>query len=223
MRCLFAAIGAGLLCSSSALAVTVGVPDSTASWNGFMNVFELPANGGGFIFASGWGVADLNTSFDNAGHTLTLSPNTIGDPNPFWYTPSGGPGAAGNKSMEANLYIQSDDGSLSGQTLTFEGLVLSSTYTSAHVAKVFIRDFAPDFSSFNEAIVPIGAGPFSISLNTLAGAGRHVQYGFQSKGVNVWFTDVAPFGNVTIATIPAPASAVMLALGAPLAMRRRRR
>ncbi len=223
MRCLVLAISAGLLSSSGALAVTVGVGESTAPWLGYMNVFELPSNGGGFVFASGWGVGDLNATFNDAAHTLTLSPNTIGDPNPFWYTPSGGPGAAGNKVMEANLYQQVDDGSLSGQTLTFQGNVLSSTYTTAHVARVFVRDFAPDYSSVNELIVPLGAGPFSISLATIAGAGRHVQYGFQSKGVDVWVTDTAPFGNVRITTIPAPAGVAVLALGAPLAMRRRRR
>ena len=32
-----------------------------------MNVFELPANGGGFVFGSAWGIADLVASFDDGG------------------------------------------------------------------------------------------------------------------------------------------------------------
>jgi hypothetical protein len=47
-------------------------------------------------------------------------------------------------------------------------------------------------------------GTFSISLATAAGAGRHVQYGFETTGVNVWATDVGPFGSLRIG--PAAAS-----------------
>src|SRR5262245_5417687 len=86
-------------------------------WQGFMNVFEIPQNGGGYVFGSGWGTADLRASFA-AGPTfpLTLSCNTIGDPNPFWYIPSGGPGAIGNKTMDANFYVEKT-GPLAGQSL----------------------------------------------------------------------------------------------------------
>jgi len=217
---------AGLAVASGAQGAVVGAGNSGAGWNGFMNVFNLPApaGDGAFQFASGWGVADLNTSFNDLGETLTLSPNTIGDPNSYWYTPSGGPGAAGNKIMEANLYRQIDDGSLSGQTVNFQGTVISNTFTSAHVAKLFIRDFAPDFSSFNETIVPLTVGAFSINLNTDPGAGRHVQWGFQVKGVNVWATDTAPFGTAVISTaaVPAPGSLAVVGLGGLLAARRRR-
>lgn len=203
-------------------AAIVTAPDSTAPWIGFMNVFELPVNGGGFVFGSGWGIPDLTATFDDANNKVTMSPNTIGDPDPFWYQGGGGPGAPGNKIMEANLFIQVDDNSLAGQTVTFEGTVLSNTYTAAHEASIFIRDFAPDFSSFTETIVPAVPGPFSISLATDPGLGRHVQYGFQSRGENVWITDVAPFGNVVFAT-PEPASIAMLGLGGLTLLRRRRK
>lgn len=213
---------AGLAAASAAQGAVVGVDKSTAPWLGFMNVYELPANGGGFVFANGWGVADLNASFNDPADTLTLSPNTIGDPNPFWYIGGGGPGAAGNKVMEANLY-QEVTNSLSGQNVVFQGTVLSNTFTSAHVAKLFIRDFAPDYSSLNEVSIPLTPGPFSINLNTDPGAGRHVQWGFQVKGVNVWFTDTAPFGTAVISTaIPVPGSIAVLGLGGLVATRRRR-
>lgn len=221
MRKILLALAAIAAAGSAAQGVVINVAQSTAPWLGFMNVYELPSNGGAFVFPSGWGVADLNASFNDPAQTLTLSPNTIGDPNPFWYTPVGGPGAAGNKIMEANLYQQVDD-AYAGQTVVFEGNVISNTFTSAHVARIFIRDFAPDFSSVNETIVPLVPGPFSVSLATINAPGRHVQWGFQVKGVNVWATDTAPFGTAVIATVPAPASLALMGLGGLMAARRRR-
>ena len=212
----------GLLLASNASAAITNVSDSTGPWLGFMNVFELPANGGGYVFGSGWGVGDLVATFNDGANNLTLSPNTIGDPNPFWYVGGGGPGAPGNKIMEANLYQEYTD-VYNGQTLTFEGTVLSNTFTSAHTASIFIRDFAPDYSSFNQSVIPLVPGPFSLSLNNDPGAGRHVQYGFQVRGENVWITDVDPFGNAVITTIPEPATLAFLGLAGLAIVRRRRR
>lgn len=214
-------LGVALLVSPAAHAGTVGVDDSTAPWLGFMNVFELPENGGGYVFGSPWGVADLVASFNDPAQTVTMSPNTVGDPDPFWYQGGGGPGAPGNKIMQANLY-QEVTGPLSGQTVTFSGYVLSNTFTPAHTARIFIRDFAADYSSLNEVSILATEGYFSISLDTLADPGRHVQWGFQVEGVNVWFTDVEPFGSVVFSSIPAPASLALVGLGGLVAGRRRR-
>ncbi|MEQ8838757.1 MAG: hypothetical protein RID07_18275, partial [Lacipirellulaceae bacterium] len=116
----------GMQAQSQAVTVTV---DGSAAWEGFMNVSELPANGGGFVFGSGWGVPDLVADIDAVNNTITTSPNTVGDPNEFWYQPgrpgddpmdpndNGGPGALGNKSMEANLFVN-EVGTFAGQTLT---------------------------------------------------------------------------------------------------------
>lgn len=217
-----AAMAAGLALSATAFGqITVGVDDSSGNWLGFMNVSELPSNGGAFVFGSGWGIADLVTEFDDANSKLTFSPNTIGDPSPFWYQGGGGPGQLGNKIMEANLFQQVDD-AFAGQTVTFEGEILSNTFTQAHVGSIFIRDFAPDFSSFNETFVPATPGAFSIQLATDPGAGRHVQWGFQVKGENVWVTDTAPFGNMMIGTVPTPASVAAFGLAGVFAGRRRR-
>jgi hypothetical protein len=198
-------------------------PSPTADWSGFMNVSNLPSAGGAYQFGSPWGRADLTANLSGA--NLVLGPNTIGDPDPYWYTPSGGPGAAGNKIMEANCYFEYPAGALANESITFNGTVISNTLTSAHQAYVFIKDFAPDFSSVNATQVPItSAGPFSISLNTLPGTGRHVQYGFQMVGKNVWATDVAPFGTVVIGPVPEPATLGSLAAaGAAVLVRRRRR
>lgn len=193
--------------ASTAKAADVTVDPATMTF-GFMNVSNLPAplGDGAYQFGSPWGFADLNASF--SGSVLTFGPNTIGDPNEYWYrcvapvTPPncGGPGAPGNKIMEANGYAEVNDGSLSGQTVTFRGTVTSNTLTSAHVAYAFVKDFAPDYSSFTSSVIPVPAsGTFVVSLGTDPGAGRHVQYGIQMVGVNVWSTDVAPFGSVVIA------------------------
>jgi len=162
-------------------------------YQGYMNVFDL---GNNYLWGSPWGTADLCAVF--AGPNLVLSPNTIGDPNEYWYLPSGGPGCTGNKIMEGNMYVE-QTGPFAGTTMTFSGTVLSNTLTAAHVAKVFLRDWAPDFSSVNEqAIVLPASGPFSISFSTINDPARHVQYGFQIKGVDVWVTDLAPYGNVVV-------------------------
>lgn len=213
---------AGMLLTPAAMAANVGVDDSSAPWLGFMNVFNLPADGGDYQFGSPWGLGDLVANFDDGVPSITMSPNTIGDPDPYWYQGGGGPGAAGNKIMEANLYQQVDDGSLSGTTVTFSGYVLSNTFTAAHDAKIFIRDFASDFSSSVDLFVDATPGAFSISMDTIADPTRHVQWGFQVKGVNVWVTDTAPFGNVVFSSIPTPASFALLGLGGVVATRRRR-
>jgi hypothetical protein len=206
-----AAIGCALLCvTARASAATVTV-DPGATWNGFMNVFELPSNGGGFVFGSGWGTADLVATF--SGPVLELAPNSVNDPDPFWYQGGGGPGAPGNKIMEANMYVE-QTGPLAGTTVTFQGEVLADTFTSAHNVVAFIKDFAPDYSSNVTTTIPLTSpGAFSVSLATINDPARHVQYGFATTGVNVWITDVAPFGSMQITAIPEPASLALLGLG----------
>lgn len=202
--------------------VNVGIDQSDANWLAFMNVFELPANGGGFVFGSPWGIADLTASFDDGASTLTMGPNTIGDPDPFWYQGGGGPGALGNKIMEANLF-QEVAGGLAGTTVNFSGTVLSNSFTDAHQAVVFIRDFAAGFGSFEESRAAVdAAGNFSISLDTINDSSRIVQWGIQVRGENVWFTDTAPFGNIVFSTVPTPGALAILGMGGLMAGRRRR-
>lgn len=182
-------LGAGV--ASADVTYTV---DSSALTLGFMNVFDLSNN---FLWGSGWGTADLTAVW--SGNQLTLGPNCIGDTNEYWYLPSGGPGSVGQKLMEANLYTQVDDGSLAGQKVTFRGEVLSNTLTSAHVAVAFVKDFAADWGSYQIAVVNLPAsGLFTVSLNTINDPSRHVQWGFQMKGVCVWVTDLAPYGTAVV-------------------------
>jgi len=196
-------------------AATVTV-DPTASWQGYMNVFETPQHGGAFVFGSGWGIPDLTATF--AGPTLTLGPNTINDPSSFWYSPSGGPGAVGNKSMDANMYVETT-GLYTGQNLTFTGNVLANTLVG-HVNQLgngwtsvaFIKDFAPDYSSSVTITAPLVNGVFSISLATINDPVRHIQFGFETIGPDVWSTDVAPYGSIQITAVPEPATAGLLGL-----------
>jgi hypothetical protein len=209
----------------SANAVTVGSVDPSASWQGYMNVSEIPSNGGAYLWGSGWGMADLCATW--AGPVLTLSPNTINDPASYWYTPSGGPGARGNKIMDANMYVETT-GVFSGVNLTFEGNVLANTLFG-HVdangngwtSVAFIKDFAPDYSSFISVTVPLTVGHFNISLATVADPARHIQYGFETIGPDVWITDVGQYGSIQIIPEPGSLALLGLGLGATALLRRR--
>jgi hypothetical protein len=205
--CLAALLLAGATFNTSAVTYTV---DPGASWLGFMNVFELPANGGGYAFGSPWGTADLRASF--SGSTLTLAPNTINDPAPYWYIGGGGPGAPGNKIMDASFY-QEFTGPLAGQTVTFTGNVLANSLTSAHSSVAFIKEFSAGYALLNSTTVPLVNGVFSISLATINDPANHVQFGFETIGVNVWATDVGPFGQVDITAVPEPSCAALLIAG----------
>jgi hypothetical protein len=217
--------GVLLLGTAQGNAQTIVTVDPGQTWNGYMNPFELPQNGGAWVgWGSSWAPADLTATF--SGSTLTLAPNSIGDPNPYWYTPSGGPGSVGNKIMDASMYVEST-GVLQGQTLTFTASVLSDTLTllnnplnkdangNGWTSVAFIKDFAPDFSSFVSTTIALTPGTFSISLALINDSARHVQYGFETIGPDVWITDVAPFGSVVInpAPVPEPSTLALAAMG----------
>ncbi len=176
------------------------VSDSTAPWTGFMNVFEL--DGETYAFGSGWGIPDLSASFDDGVPSVTMSPAEIDDPSDFWYVGgNGGPGSQGNKIMEANLF-QETQTCLAGQTVTYSGFVHENSLDADYAASIFIRDFASDFSSFNETRVDATPGAFSISLDTIDDPARVVQWGFTVTGPNVWPGDADGLGSVTFSSIP---------------------
>jgi hypothetical protein len=212
---LVAVLGCAMIgAAGKAQAVNFGV-NPPSGWNGFMNVFFSPADGGGYAFGSGWGIADLTAVV--SGPTLTLGPNTISDTSSYWYQGAGpnpgGPGAPGNKTMDANFYVEPLTGTLAGQSVTFSGTVLSNSLVAPYTSVAFIKDFAPDYSSNVPVTVALTPGPFSITLNAINDPNRHVQYGFETIGPNVWATDVGPKGKVVIAVVPEPATACLAAVG----------
>lgn len=221
----------GALVPANAVTYTV---DPGASWVGFINVFNVGGAGygtaaaGGYVYGSGWGTSDLRTSF--AGPVLSLKANTIGDPNSFWYTPSGGPGAVGNKIMDANFY-QEFTGPLAGTTVTFQGSVVANSLLGpvdaagrGWTAVAFIKDFAPDYSSSVATTVPLNSlGSFTISLPTINDAARHVQFGFQWIGPDVWAGDPLSVPSVDVVAVPEPATAALVLVGcAGLVLRRKK-
>jgi beta-glucanase (GH16 family) len=171
--------------------------DPLEQWLGYINVFELPQNGGAYLYGSNHATADLRAVFN--GPVLQLYPNSMNDPSPYWYIGGGAPGNPGNKRVEALMYVEKT-GTLSGRNVTFSGRVASNTLTAAHAGTAFIRDFAPDYSSFRTVTAPLEEGSFNLNLDTDPGAGRHVQYGFQIAGPNVWITDAGAFGAVRVTT-----------------------
>jgi len=203
--------------------------DPGAAWNGYMNVFDVAGAGygmagaGGFQFGSVWAPVDLRATF--SGPTLSLQANTIGDANPYWYTPAGGPGAVGNKIMDANFY-QEYGGGLGN--VTFQGNVLANSLVGptdgggrGWTAVAFIKDFAPDFSSSVSTTVPLSPGFFSISLPTIADGARHIQVGFEVIGPDVWAGDPLSLTSITI--VPEPTTIALAGLGTALLLIRRRK
>ena len=132
--------------------------------------------------------------------------------------------------MDANFY-QESTGPLAGTTVTFTGLVLGNTLATGPVdalghgwtSVAFVKDFAPDYSSFVSSTVALPPGVFSVSLATIADPLRHVQFGFETIGPDVWAGDPLSVPSVTITAVPEPTSMALAGLGAALLVIRRRK
>ncbi|MGO9479532.1 MAG: immunoglobulin domain-containing protein [Limisphaerales bacterium] len=154
--------------------------DPTQNWIGYVNVFDLPSNGGGYEFGSPWGIGALTAYYDVASapyNTVTLIANTnnYNPTDPYWVNPDG----SGNKTVDASYYVQND--TLAGQTLTFSGNCLNNSFMSPYTSTVFIKEFSQSYSLLKSAVATAVSGqPFSISLAT--DAGTHIQYGFETIG-----------------------------------------
>ena len=191
-------------CSSGSNATVINF-DPTANFIGYMNVFETAANGGGYVFGSGWGVPDLKTVIDptpvDGSATIYPNFNTYDDnpTDPFWVDQSTG---LGNKTMEANTYI--DDPSLAQQELIWTGYVLSNTIDPSYQAEAFIKVFNADFSVLKIETAPLVQGEyFEVNYTNVEPGDTFVQYGFYVIGLNASSANEGALGNVVIGAQPA--------------------
>jgi len=172
--------------------------DPAKSWGGFMNVFALPANGGGYQFGSGWGGGDLRAVFTGDVLRLSACTNVSNPSDGYWVKPDG----TGNKQMEANWDV--DTASLVGSNITFSGNVVDYTLSTNYTCRAFIKVFNASYSSvLQEVYAPLtnANSYFSLNLNATSAGAAHVQYGFVTLGRNApWTNSPDSDGYITIRT-----------------------
>ena len=176
---------------------TQAISDASAAWIGYANVFELPENGGGYQFGSGWALGDLKSVPDPVAGTVTLQPNfnTYGDgSDAYWVNQLTG---EGNKTFEGNTYVQNDD--LVGNAITFSGDVSSYTLDAGYTATAFIKVFNADYSFLKtESTALTTAGSFLVTYTNVEAGDAHVQYGYQVVGPNANPADEVALGSIVI-------------------------
>ena len=214
-------VGAAL--SSNATTVTV---DSGILTLGYMNwtptAYTL-ANypGGGGTGGGSWGLADLQAGF--SGNQLTLAPtiNAYAAGNAYWTNPDG----TGANQMDASIYAE-NTGTYVSTTLTFTFDVFANTLVSPYTSTAFIKEFAPDYSSFTISSVALTPGIGSVSLAISGNAADHVQWGFETFGPDANPVGAEALGSVIInpVAVPEPTTLALAGLGgtALLTMIRRR-
>ncbi|MDB4682461.1 T9SS type A sorting domain-containing protein [Crocinitomicaceae bacterium] len=178
--------------------------NANANWNGYMNVFELPENGGNYVFGQPWGVPELSAIFTPSVNNVKLLPNTnTYAENPtdaFWVNQTTG---AGNKNMEAITFIEPGAGA-NDNDLAFAGNVVGNTLDAAYTAKYFIKALDPNngyadvFNGSKTFVLP-ASGTFSVSATAAElPAGLIVQYGFVMVGPNADPATAGALGSVVI-------------------------
>jgi hypothetical protein len=170
--------------------------DPANAWGGFMSVFDLEDDGtqGGYVYGSGWDVADLQTTLNVDTPNIILEPNfntyanainsgEVGELE-FWTNGEGG----GNKFMEATTQVESFE-AYNGADLTFTGTVLENTLVDGYTAVYFIKCLDPN-NGYQDTlggdyVFPIVAGEFSVTVDgSMLPAGKLVQFGFSVYGPN---------------------------------------
>ncbi|OIQ30063.1 MAG: hypothetical protein BM564_04670 [Bacteroidetes bacterium MedPE-SWsnd-G2] len=173
--------------------------DGSGVWIGYANVFDLPADGGGYQFGSGWALGDIKSTVDAGSNTVTLQPNynTYNATDAYWTDPVT---LEGNKTFEGNTYLEDD--TLAGSDLTFTGNVSSYTIDGAYSVIAFIKVFNADYSVLKQEDVPLVDGmDFSVVYTNVEAGDAHVQYGFQVLGPNANPTDEAALGSVVVEAV----------------------
>lgn len=198
--------------------------DPGATWNGYMNVFDTPADGGGYLWGSGWGTADLRASFA-AGPidplTLAANINTYDDnpTDPYWVDQGT---LLGNKVLEGNFFQETSG--LGGQTVNFAYDVTANTLPEGYTAQAFIKVLDPDsgWATVQSTFLDLTPGYGSLSLSVDSFANPVTQVGFVVTGLNVSGTSDAALTGVSIVPEPTTFALAGLSAAALLIFRRRR-
>ncbi len=193
-----------VLATTGAFAQNDVEASATDNWFGFMNVFDLPANGGAYQFGSFWAIDDIKTTLDVGAGTITLQPNfntyANNPTDPYWVDQATGDG---NKWMEGTTLVEPGPG-FNGTDLTFSGNVLSNTLDAGYTANFFIKaldstnGYADALNGTKVMTLP-ASGAFTVSAT--AGelpTGLIVQYGFIITGPNGDPLEEAQLGSVVI-------------------------
>ncbi len=184
--------------------------DPTTLTLGFMNWSPVAGNAPGYGGSgnSTWGLSALPATF--SGSTLTLSPNVnvYNASDPYWVNSDG----SGANNMDANIYNETA-GTYVSTFLTFQYDVLANTLVNPYTSVAFIKDFAPDYSSFTEFSLALTPGLWSLSLLTSANPGDHIQYGFETDGPDANPATVAALGSVIIGPTPEPSTLALIGAG----------
>ena len=204
MKIIFTSILAFLLTISTVVAQNNVEFSASDNWLAFMNVFQLPADGGGYEFGSPWEIDKLKTLVNIAENTISLQPNfntyaeNSGDA--YWVNQST---MMGNKDMEANTFAE-PGASFNGQDLTFSGAVMANTLADGYTATFFIKALDPN-NDYQDALggakiaeLP-ESGNFTVSATGAElAAGLVIQYGFAVRGPNANPANEAMMGSVRI-------------------------
>jgi hypothetical protein len=178
--------------------------DASDNWIAFMNVSDLPADGGAYQFGSFWAVTDAKTTLDVASNTITLQPNfnTYADnpTDPYWVNQST---LAGNKQMEASTFVEPGP-TFNGSDLTFSGSVISHDLDSGYTAQFFVKAL-DSLAGYSDALagayitdLPM-SGVFTVTVPAAElPSGLLIQYGFVITGPNANPADEAALGSVVI-------------------------
>ncbi len=163
---------------------------------GFANVFETPANGGGYVFGGPWGIPDLKSVIDApASNNITLQPNfNTWNPNDSFWVVNG----MANKWFEANTYFE--DNSLVGQEFSFVGGCIDYTLDPGYTVFAFIKVFNGNFSVLKqENVVLVPGENFEVTYTNVEPEDTFVQYGFLVFGPIADPANEPTLGSVIVA------------------------
>jgi len=181
--------------------------DPAKPFVGWMNVFNLPADGGAYQWNSGWGGADLRAVFSNDLLTLRPCTNVSNPADSYWVKPDG----SGNKLMDANWYVEND--TLLNTNVNFSGNVVDYKLTTNYTCTAFIKVFNASYNVLQAVTAPLTNANmfFNLSLSATNAGAAHVQYGFTTAGANApWTNNLDSAAYITIRTnSPNPKNALV--------------